>query len=53
MSQALSAGRETLVEKLRNRECQYCDEGSLSKDTYKGNTAIVCDNCETPALQLW
>lgn len=53
MSQAVSTGREALVENLRNRDCQYCNEGSLSKGTYKENTAIVCDNCETPALQLW
>lgn len=53
MSQALATGRETLVENLRNRSCQHCSDGVLVEGTYKDNDAVLCDECETPALQLW
>jgi hypothetical protein len=45
--------RDALVDKLSGRDCHYCDDGTLSSGTYKDNTAVVCGDCDTPALQLW
>lgn len=45
--------RDALVTKLSGRDCNYCDDGTLATGTYKDNTAVVCDDCETPVLQLW
>ncbi|EJN58131.1 HVO_A0556 family zinc finger protein [Halogranum rubrum] len=53
MSQALVTGRDALVEKLRSRDCRHCSDGTLVEGTYKDNDAVLCDECETPALQLW
>ncbi|SEP21860.1 hypothetical protein SAMN04487948_12252 [Halogranum amylolyticum] len=53
MSQANPTGRNALVEKLRERDCEYCTDGTLVEGTYKDNEAVVCDECDTPALQLW
>lgn len=34
--------------------CGYADcSGQLERTTYKGNDALVCDACETPALRVW
>ncbi len=38
---------------LVGEKCQWCDNGTLVHDTYKGNEAAICDACETPAAQLW
>jgi hypothetical protein len=53
MSQAIASGQDVLVETLRERDCEYCSDGTLVEGTYKDNEAVVCDECETPALQLW
>lgn len=45
---------EPLVEKLSGTECQY-DEcgGRLRRSTFKGDVAVVCEDCGTPAVRLW
>lgn len=42
-----------LFEKLDTDDCTYCDDGTLVLTTYKDNDAIVCDDCGTPAVQVW
>ncbi|WP_339102621.1 HVO_A0556 family zinc finger protein [Haloterrigena salinisoli] len=42
-----------LLAQLEHRDCTYCSDGSLVRDQYKGNTAIVCDQCGVPTVQLW
>ncbi|RQG96030.1 HVO_A0556 family zinc finger protein [Natrarchaeobius chitinivorans] len=46
-----SAG--TVVDALVGGNCSYCEDGTLVRDSYKGNAAAVCDCCETPAVQVW
>lgn len=53
MSISVTSDRKRLVEKLRGQSCQYCEDGTLQTEQYKGNDAVVCAECETPALQLW
>lgn len=38
---------------LEGRSCPHCADGTLERDTYKGNRAIVCDGCGTPRAQVW
>lgn len=41
-----------LLGKLDEDDCEFC-EGDLVASTYKGNDAVVCDDCGTPTIQLW
>ena len=43
-----------LVERLCGTDCQYGDcGGSLRHETFKGDEAVVCEECGTPAVRLW
>ncbi|EFW93245.1 hypothetical protein ZOD2009_05257 [Haladaptatus paucihalophilus DX253] len=42
-----------VIGRLEGEECHWCSDGELVRDTYKGNEAVVCDTCETPAAQIW
>lgn len=50
MSQATP---RSLLGQLAGADCQFCDDGTLHRDTYKENRALVCDCCETPGVQVW
>ncbi len=52
MARARSAGRELLVT-LEGRDCQFCADGELVRDEYRGNDAVLCETCGTPIAQLW
>ncbi|MFC7166799.1 HVO_A0556 family zinc finger protein [Halospeciosus flavus] len=43
----------SVFETLVGTSCHFCDDGRLARDEYKGNDAVVCDACETPAVQSW
>ena len=45
---------EPLVEQLCDTTCQY-DEcaGTLRRETFKGDKAVVCEDCGTPAVRMW
>ena len=45
---------EPIVEQLRGTDCQY-DEcgGTLRREAFKGDEAVVCEDCGTPAVRLW
>lgn len=45
-------GQQLLV-RLEGRACAFCDDGTLERDEYKGNNAVVCDECGTPTVQSW
>ncbi|MDQ2052609.1 HVO_A0556 family zinc finger protein [Natronolimnohabitans sp. A-GB9] len=42
-----------VITALRNSDCAFCEDGKLTEEMYKGNTAVVCDNCGTPGAQIW
>ncbi|WP_338045779.1 HVO_A0556 family zinc finger protein [Natronorubrum tibetense] len=42
-----------LLERLKGNDCQFCTDGSLVPGEYKGNSAVLCQSCQTPAVQLW
>ncbi|QLG48931.1 HVO_A0556 family zinc finger protein [Natrinema halophilum] len=43
----------TLLARLEDTACSFCDDGRLVREEYKGNAAVVCTNCGTPAAQIW
>lgn len=50
---SLQAG-DPLVEQLRGTVCQYGNcAGTLRHATFKGDEAVVCERCGTPAVRLW
>lgn len=52
MAKSQSANEDVLVA-LEGRSCDYCEGGTLVADTYKGNSAVVCEDCGTPEVQVW
>lgn len=42
-----------VLEILAGRSCPACTDGTLVRDEYKGNRAVVCDTCEVPKAQVW
>ncbi|MFC3960091.1 HVO_A0556 family zinc finger protein [Halovivax cerinus] len=42
-----------VLHRLRGDRCPHCEDGTLVLGTYKGNRAVLCDDCETPRAQLW
>lgn len=42
-----------IIEELLGAECVWCELGELALEAYKGDTAVVCDNCGTPAARVW
>ena len=52
MTSAQPSGRQVL-RRLAGRECPLCSAGELVESTYKGNRAVVCDDCGTPQVQFW
>ncbi|WP_343217257.1 HVO_A0556 family zinc finger protein [Halovivax limisalsi] len=42
-----------LLERLAGRTCEFCSSGSLAREQYNGNDAVVCRECGTPTMQLY
>lgn len=38
---------------LEASDCRFCDEGTLVSGQFKGNTAVLCDSCGNPVIQMW
>ncbi|WMT07495.1 hypothetical protein NP511_00480 [Natrinema thermotolerans] len=45
--------REAALDEIVQGTCTYCEANALVRDTYKGNAAVVCEDCGTPAAQFW
>jgi|AntRauMinimDraft_3_1070383.scaffolds.fasta_scaffold00410_9 hypothetical protein len=45
--------RETALASIQQGTCSYCGGDALTRERYKGNDAIVCGDCDTPAAQFW
>ena len=46
-------GHGHLLSTLVGSGCQWCPSGRLRRDEFKGQTALVCEECGTPALRLF
>jgi hypothetical protein len=38
---------------LAGADCGWCGATALRRGTYKGDRAMVCEDCGTPALRLF
>jgi hypothetical protein len=38
---------------LAGSDCGWCGATTLRRTTYKGDRAMVCEDCGTPALRLF
>ncbi|MFC7214286.1 HVO_A0556 family zinc finger protein [Saliphagus sp. GCM10025334] len=52
MATRIDDGRQLLVA-LEGQLCPSCRAGSLVRTEYKGNSAVCCEECGTPRVQLW
>lgn len=48
-----SIREERFLVRLEGRSCKYCEAGTLERETYEGNDALVCESCGTPQAQIW
>ena len=44
---------ETMLADLVGDDCNWCPTGSLTRDEFRGDAAVVCETCETPAVRVW
>lgn len=45
--------RTSVIAELRHTQCRWCASGTLLEARFKGNAALVCDECGTPGVQFW
>lgn len=44
---------EIAQESLLGQDCPYCEQGTLTDGRFKGDFAILCPNCDTPAYRTF
>lgn len=44
---------EPVLVALVGDECSWCASGTLAREVFKGDEAVVCDDCGTPAARVW
>ena len=44
---------EIALGELAGSTCPYCEEGELTDGTFKGNFAVLCPECNTPAYRTF
>jgi len=42
-----------LLDGLAGDDCRWCATGTLARREFKGDAAVVCENCDTPAARVW
>ena len=42
-----------VLSQLAGTRCPLCDGGTLVRERYKENRAVVCDQCDVPRAQFW
>ncbi|RKD98081.1 HVO_A0556 family zinc finger protein [Halopiger aswanensis] len=47
------APNDRILSSLEGSPCNYCEEGILIREQFKGNSAVLCSQCGTPAIQSW
>lgn len=44
---------DSLLAALAGDDCRWCATGTLSRRQFKGDDAVVCEDCGTPAARVW
>ncbi|MFC4988884.1 HVO_A0556 family zinc finger protein [Saliphagus infecundisoli] len=42
---------EPVLAALEGDDCTHCDSGTLTRDVYKGDDAVVCEACGVPGAR--
>ena len=50
---ALQNATEPVLAALVGDDCNWCATGTLARDEFRGDDAVVCEDCETPAVRVW
>lgn len=48
-----SGDGEAILETFDGATCPRCADGELTRDRFKGDEAVVCPACGTPAVRLF
>jgi hypothetical protein len=43
----------SLLASLVGDECSWCAAGTLAHEEFKGDEAVVCEECGTPGARVW
>ncbi|WP_198667899.1 HVO_A0556 family zinc finger protein [Saliphagus sp. LR7] len=46
-----SVERDPVLAVLEGDDCTHCDSGTLTRDDYKGDDAVVCEECGVPGAR--
>lgn len=44
---------DSVLAALVGDECSWCATGALAREEFKGDEAVVCEECGTPAARVW
>ena len=47
------SGSILVLNRIAGTRCPLCDGGTLVREQYKDNRAVVCDQCDVPRAQFW
>ena len=50
---ASETATESVLARLVGGDCKWCDGGTLVRRQFKGDAAVVCETCDTPAARVW
>ncbi|WP_202932651.1 HVO_A0556 family zinc finger protein [Halorussus salinus] len=44
---------DAVLAALVGDDCSWCATGALAREEFKGDAAVVCEECGTPAARVW
>ncbi|WP_170977271.1 HVO_A0556 family zinc finger protein [Halorussus salinisoli] len=44
---------EPVLAALVGDDCSWCASGALAREEFKGDAAVVCNECGTPTVRVW
>ena len=44
---------DAVLTTLVGDDCSWCGAGTLAREEFKGDAAVVCEECGTPAVRVW
>jgi len=44
---------DAVLTALVGDDCSWCGAGTLAREEFKGDAAVVCEECGTPAVRVW
>jgi hypothetical protein len=47
------ATSDSVLAALVGDDCSWCATGALTREEFKGDAAVVCEECGTPAARVW